>query len=330
MWVCLALSACECTKAPDASSSDPKAERVARHVDPSAVTPSPVEPRAPETEEARDALLRGHRAAVSLTYDDGLDTHVHEVAAVLAAHRLRATFFVSSFPGVEHDWALPSLDRPLTDRHEAWRQVARAGHELASHTVFHPCSPELHAEQPVGFRLSEYDDARMAEELSMSRKRLARLQDDPVRSFAYPCESDRIGIGPKGSSYAELVDARFTYARGSKAGPANPADVDLQDIPVVDTKGLSGDALVTLVEDAQRRRQWLVLLFHGVGEEATCPNLDFDPAHCAINYLVTSADAHRSLATYLAEHEEDVWTAPMGEIAAHLDATREPTTADRR
>jgi peptidoglycan/xylan/chitin deacetylase (PgdA/CDA1 family) len=261
-------------------------------------------------------------AAVSLTYDDGLDTQLAHAVPVLDAAGLKGTFFLASMPGVDHDWALPNLRDPLSARHEAWREVARAGHELASHTVNHPCPLELVATQAPGFRLSDYDGARMSAELDESVRRLARLGVHPPVSFAYPCESDRFGLGASHANYAAPVLERFGAARGSRAGMADPRAVSVQDVPLIDTQGKSGAELRALVDAARAKGEWLVFLFHGIGEAQSCPDLTFAPERCMLNYLVTSESAHRELVAYLAAQRSSVWTAPFGEVARHIEATR--------
>ncbi len=57
-----------------------------------------------------------------------------------------------------------------------------------------------------------------------------------------------------------------------------------------------------MVDDAIAAKGWLVLLFHGVGTEATCNgSLVYAPDKCMINYLTTSTEAHAALVQYLAE-----------------------------
>ena len=265
---------------------------------------------------------KGHVAAVSLTYDDGLDTQLAHAVPALDAAGFKGTFFLASMPGVDRDWALPNLHDPLTPRQEAWRQVAVRGHELASHTVNHPCPLQLVPTQAEGFRLSDYDTARMAAELGDSARRLARLGARQPLSFAYPCESDRFGLGAAHTSYAGAVQARFAAARGSREGMADPQAVSLLDVPLIDTQGMSGAALRSLVDVAREKGVWLVFLFHGIGETASCPNLDYAPEGCMLNYLVTPVSAHRELVAYLATQKGKVWTAPFGEVAQHLERTR--------
>ncbi len=69
--------------------------------------------------------------------------------------------------------APPELDRfaPMTP--EEVRALARAGHEVGSHSRSHPI-------------LTRVDDARLAEELVASRERLRTWIDADVRGFCYP------------------------------------------------------------------------------------------------------------------------------------------------
>jgi peptidoglycan-N-acetylglucosamine deacetylase len=266
----------------------------------------------------------GAVAAVSLTYDDGLDSHLAIAQPALEAAGFRGTFFVSSFEGVDHDWALPSVKvplQPLSERHQAWLAAAQRGHELAGHTVNHPCDA---AGKTPGFKLVDYDLSRMRDELEESLLRLARLGARAPFTFAYPCASDEKGLGAAGADYSALVAERFFAARGSDSGVAEPATVDLQRAPQWDGGGKSGAQLRKLVDDAIAAKGWLVLLFHGVGaEQPSCPgNLAYAPQTCMINYLTTSQAAHAELVQYLSDVKAQVWTAPFGEVAARIQSGR--------
>jgi peptidoglycan/xylan/chitin deacetylase (PgdA/CDA1 family) len=269
-----------------------------------------------------DGLFEGSAvAAVSLTYDDGLDTQLAIVQPALEAGGLRGTFFLSSFEGVDHEWSLPNASAPLTLRHQAWQAAASKGHELASHTVNHPCNDTGKA---AGFKLTDYDSARMSAELDDSVARLTRLGAEAPLTFAYPCGSDRAGIGQQGQDFASLVAPRFFAARGSTSGVADPQLVDVQRVPQRDAGGKSGDELRAMVDEAIAARGWLVLLFHGVGEERlSCPGgLSYAPDACMINYLTTSQEAHASLVTYLEQKQAQVWTAPLKQVAVRIAAKR--------
>lgn len=257
-------------------------------------------------------------AAVTLTYDDGLDTHLHVAAPALDAHGLKGTFFLSNFESVDHDWALPNPAKQLTARHQAWAAMAANGHELASHTVNHPCNSDAKA---PGYRLTDYDMTRMAAELDDSIARLAHLGALAPYTFAYPCSSDALGLGAAGEDYSPLVGERFIAARVSQDGIADPDSVDPLRVSNLDAGGKTGDELRALVDQAIAEGGWLVLLFHGVGEESPeCGGLAYAPDTCMINYLVTSEEAHSSLVAYLAEKQAQVWTAPFRQVVEGIGA----------
>ncbi len=257
----------------------------------------------------------GALAAVSLTYDDGLDTHLATVIPALDAHGFKATFFLSNFEGVDHQWALPNLKDPLTPRHMAWQAVLRNGHELADHTVNHPCNS---ASKAPNYHLTDYDMPRLSAELDDSVLRLGRLGVVPPITFAYPCSSDKIGIGPNGQDFSPLIAMRFFAARTSDSSIAAPANLDLLHVPLQDAGSKTGAQLRAMVDQAIARKGWLVVLFHGVGAETTCPGLDFNLKGCMINYLTTDTASHQALVDYLAEKQAQVWVAPFGTVAKTL------------
>jgi sialate O-acetylesterase len=263
----------------------------------------------------------GAVAAVTLTYDDGLDPHLATVQPALDAAGLHGTFFLSNFEGVDHDWALPNLTEPLNARHLAWQAAGQKGHELADHTVNHPCD---NAGKAPNWQLGVYTQMRMAAELDDSIARLTRLGATTPITFAYPCASDKKGIGAAKEDYSPLVAARFFAARVSDGGIAQPAQVDLLHVPQLDTGGKTGEELKAMVDQAIAAKGWLVLLFHGVGgEQTSCPQgLVYQPENCMINYLTTSTEAHQALVDYLASKKTEVWTATFKEVATYIDGKR--------
>ncbi len=218
-------------------------------------------------------------AALSLTYDDALGSHLAVAAPALRAHALRATFF-------------------LTDvRSEAapWSELRKDGHELAFHTFHHPCPAENSWVVP-GNASEDYDLARMATELDEGAVMLAALGQPKPYTFAYPCGLDWLGKGH--DSYVPLVSERFAAARTASSGVVTES-VDLAHVPSSFPTG-DGAELVRLVKSAEARGAWLVLGFHGVGGD----------------YTPVSAEAHEALLSYLAEHRDVAMVAPFGEVAA--------------
>lgn len=260
----------------------------------------------------------GTVAAVSLTYDDGLDPDIAVVVPQLDAKGFKGTFFLSSFEGVDHNWALPNLKDALKPRHLAWQGVLAKGHELADHTVNHPCNEK----KAAGFLLKDYDLARMGTELDDSIARLKRLGVQEPITFGYPCSSDQFGVGPNGTDYSGLVATRFFAARVSTEAIADPKTVDLLHVPQMSGQK-SGDDLKTMVDQAIAAKGWLVITIHGVGPETLIcggapGELPYAPQTCMINYLATTTAAHQALVDYLDLKKAEVWTAPFGTVAKAL------------
>jgi peptidoglycan/xylan/chitin deacetylase (PgdA/CDA1 family) len=232
---------------------------------------------------------RGARAAVSLTYDDAVPTQ-RVAAGALERLGLHGTFFLTG--------TAPDLQASRA----RWRALLGAGHELASHTMHHPCDCS-HAWVPRGFTTQDYDLTRMGDELDETLELLTSLGAPPPYTFAYPCGETRVGKTPE--SYVGLVAERFLAARGVEARVADPWRDPLELVPAVDG-AKSPDELVALVEGAIAKGGWLVLLFHGVGGD----------------HLPVDAGAHTALIEHLAQQREHVWTESFGGVAAHVRQQR--------
>ncbi len=69
----------------------------------------------------------GAKAAVSLSYDDTLNSQLDNAIPALNKYDLKGSFYLSV------------ANAPLRLRMEEWRQAAKQGHELGNHTIYHPC-----------------------------------------------------------------------------------------------------------------------------------------------------------------------------------------------
>jgi peptidoglycan/xylan/chitin deacetylase (PgdA/CDA1 family) len=232
----------------------------------------------------------GTLAAVTLTYDDALPSHLGIAAPALDRHHLRGTFF---------------LTEGASGEVEQWRALHLRGHELASHTMRHPCDG---AEPwvPKGRALQDYDLARMDAELDESLALLRALGATTAPyTFAYPCGATWIGAAR--DSYVPLVERRFIAARGVSPGLVDPATETFQSTPAI-SADKRADGLVGLVEEASRRAGWLVIVFHGVGGD----------------YLSVSAEAHEALLGYLDARRSDIWTETFASVASYIQSHRPP------
>lgn len=227
----------------------------------------------------------GKKAAVSLTYDDALDSQIRNALPQLDRYGLRATFFLSG-----------SREK-LESQKEKWFEAFQAGHELAAHTLIHPCDRSFSFVQP-GKALQDYDRVRMAEELDENVVVLRALGARGPFSFAYPC--GQTFIGEKKESYVPLVMERFVAARGVSPALIDPFAAPWENLPSVDG-AKPFEELWRWVSSARENGKWVVFFFHGVGGD----------------YLACDVKEHERFLQRL-QKEKEIWTAPFGEIVEYL------------
>lgn len=238
---------------------------------------------------AQKNVWNNKKCAVVLTYDDALNTHLDNVIPLLDSLGLKATFYLSaSFPGSKN-------------RLNDWRKAAAEGHELGNHTLFHPCTGNIPGREwvPHDYDLSRYTVKRIVDESRMTNIFLQALDDKPERTFAFPCSDMKIGD----TAYMDSMHNDFIAARAVREQMHTIDKIDLYNIDCYAMNNATGEQMIALVKQAMQTNTLLVFLFHGVGGEH------------AIN---VSLDAHRQLLQYLKQNENDIWIAPMIDVAEYI------------
>ena len=236
------------------------------------------------------------KSAVVLTYDDALHVHLDNAIPLLDSLGLKGTFYLSGYSGA------------LTGRINDWRAIAKKGHELANHTLFHPCTGKLPGREFVSadYDLGNYTIKRISDEIRMMNTLLKAIDGKTERTFAYPCGDMKIGD----SLYLNPTKNDFVAARGVKSEMQKLTDVDLYNIGCYAISGQTGQELIELVKKAMAGNTLLVFLFHGVGGE---------------HGLNVSLPAHRELLQFLKKNEKDIWIAPMLEVAKYIKTNQSKT-----
>ena len=226
-------------------------------------------------------------AAISLTFDDGINTHLDFVGPILKKHHLNGTFFVATGMG------------PWEKRKPEWKQLAEQGHELANHTVHHPC---LLAQ--IKPHSQDYTPAMMEAEIKDAAQQITQLRDSRRGlTFAYPCGNMSFGKPEdevaNAALYLRYVSENSIGARGVGAGSAQDPDelnvLDVGDLgPTADKDSIT---LLAMAQPAFRSHFWGVYCFHGVGGD----------------WLSITRETLEELAGYLERHPE-IWTATFGDV----------------
>ena len=228
----------------------------------------------------------GKKCAVVLTYDDALPVHLTNAIPALDSLGLKGTFYLANYNGL--------LQQKATE----WRKAAKEGHELANHTMRHPCEggrPGREFVKPEN-DLNNYTVKRMIDDIMSMNDALNKIDGKTERTFAYPCGDAKI----HDTSYIDPVKDKFIAARGVRADMPLAKDVDLYDVSCQPVNGETGEQLIQYVKQAIEKKALLVFLFHGVGGD---------------HALNVSLDAHRALLHFLKQNETDIWNATMIDVA---------------
>lgn len=237
----------------------------------------------------------GAKAAIALTYDDGLPSHIDTVAPMLKKYNFKATFY-------------PTVSSPsLYENMDKWKNLATEGHELGNHTVYHPCQKSKKGMEWVKdyYDLDKYTADQIAEEIKLANTLLLALDGKKTRSFAYPCAHYFAG----GESYQAFIASEFQAARGS-SGIQEPlikvADIDLSSVQSWSPNNHSADELISYIKNIIKAETFSTITFHGVGAE----------------HLRVSTEAHEKMLAFLAANRDKIWVGTFKEITEYLNVER--------
>jgi peptidoglycan/xylan/chitin deacetylase (PgdA/CDA1 family) len=230
----------------------------------------------------------GRQAAIVLTYDDALRSHLDVALPQLDAAGFKGTFFLSG--------TLPQEDV------QRWRKAAAAGHELGNHSVFHPCAKGTF-EMPEQYTNERYSVKTMLAEIRVMNTLLHAIDGVAEHTFATPCGQTVVG----GEDYISALRTSGLVKYVRAAGPPTADGRDPFNVPSMffpDT--VTGVELIAFVEATVRQGGLGVLGFHGVGGD----------------YLTVSADAHQQLVQYLKAHQDAIWVATFREAMDYTQKVR--------
>ena len=117
----------------------------------------------------------GKKAAVVFTYDDGLDCHLDVAVPQLDEFGFKGTFYCTGNS--------PSLYNRMSE----WRQLAKNGHELGNHSLFHPCDGKKQDWVKPEYDLNNYTLGQIVNELQTANTLLKAVDGNEDRTFGFTC-----------------------------------------------------------------------------------------------------------------------------------------------
>ncbi len=230
----------------------------------------------------------GAQAAVSLTYDDGLNSQLDTVIPELETRGLKASFFL----------VRENVDARVAD----WVKVAQLGHEIGNHTVSHPCALAGYSEMDFADREVLPMEAYLDEHFGSLRPRI----------FAYPCGYLGLGRGVtdhRFGRYRLALKQTFLAARTVAGEPNDPATAWNERLnlnafePTYDADIIAPAA--RYLKATLARGAWAILVFHKVLPARLGEGDTSIATHARILDLVQA---------------QRFWCAPMGQVFDHLTA----------
>jgi peptidoglycan/xylan/chitin deacetylase (PgdA/CDA1 family) len=226
------------------------------------------------------------KAVIVLTYDDGCKSQLENAVPLLDSLHFKGTFFLIG----------DALDYNTIPR---WRAVAKGGHELANHTMYHPC---VDKDNPVGSQ--SYTPKTILREIGTTNYFLFALDGKTTHSYAYPCTETSVG----GKYYVDSLrkSGAISYARiGGDKDNAVITDFKKLDPLLVPSYGLeagaTGEQLIAFVKKVEQSGGMGIFMFHGIGGD----------------WIITPTQAHKELLEYLA-HDKDIWVATFSEAMDYV------------
>jgi len=261
----------------------------------------------------------GEHAAIVLTYDDAVPSDLTIAIPQLDRANLKGTFFLMGK-------AMHADDLPR------WRAAAASGHELANHTINHPCYRGTY-DMPPQYNSESYSVDTLLSEINVMNILLTAIDGRPKHAFGTPCAQTKVGggsgkdvdkdaekkdyIGPlKASGLASyirdpaiLVVSQETNQKSNQKTDSKPSPEASSEtsspVPKFSNTafvGSSGAEMIAWVKEVEKSEGVGVIVFHGVGGD----------------YLSVSAEAHQQLLDYLAAHRTEIWTAPYSEAMDYV------------
>lgn len=239
------------------------------------------------------------RAIICLTYDDAIESQLLVAIPQLDSLGFKGTFFLNSIKGSTEILGMGEASVL------AWKKAAENGHELANHTLFHPCPEKLGWQEDIA--IESYTIDKLLKEIELSNHYLNALEGkSKVRAYAFPCNNTMVGD----EDYSEkLKDQNLVkYARTGADRTSIVYDFKtLNPMKVPSWLVMEGTTLADLISYAKEVRtngKMGIYQFHGIGSPL----------------FKVSPTIHRQFLEYLRANQADYWVTTFSNAMDYATA----------
>ena len=235
------------------------------------------------TTHAATVWPQGDKVAISVSYDDALDSQLDNALPALNQRGLKASFYV-----------VP-LSQPFKNRLAEWKQLAQDGHELGNHTLFHACRKSQPGRDwvPVHNDLDKRPVLAMVDEVTVANTLLTAMDGQTIHTLTPPCY-DQLA---KDGNYVEAVKDQFVGVKGAE---------DPNFATLIAPSEISAAQIIAFIEKQPENIKLVNVLFHGIGGD----------------HLVTTTAEHAKFLDYLVANKDKYWVDTYRNIMLALKKSR--------
>ena len=232
----------------------------------------------------------GKKAAIMLTYDDGLQSQLQNVVPALNEHNFKGTFFLMGY----------YLDAKDLSQ---WREVSQQGHELGNHSIYHPCN-EAQADTLSSHcrALNCYTVEEMLNEIKIMNTFLSAIDGKSQHSYAYPCGQYKAGGHDYGTPMISQGICTFARMSDSEEIITSPSQLMPNNVPSYTAlPGYKAEQLTSYIEKVLASGGAGVILFHGIGGD----------------WISVDVEEHQKMIDFLASHSE-IWVGTFSDVLSYI------------
>jgi peptidoglycan/xylan/chitin deacetylase (PgdA/CDA1 family) len=222
---------------------------------------------------------KGVKTAVSLAYDDSLNSQLDNAIPALNKYQFKGSFYLILSSEV------------VLNRLPEWRAAAAAGHELGNHTLFHQCShtPPGRAWVMPHRDLDNISVAQLKDQITVANIMLHAIDGKTERTFTTPCGDLNAG----GENYVNTIKSEFVAIKSLMGNSVTPdvRQLDPYAVSILTPADMTGKQLIDIVKAATKKGSMINFTFHGIGGD----------------HLAITNEAHDELLQYLAQHSDIYW-----------------------